>query len=111
MTQAIHSLCMDRDRSPVTVRSFRAADIPPGKRIAIRKAKDMLCETKTDTPANSVSVAFHHSLNCFSVSANATAPGSLLSASAARCDAFTKAICLASSNGNSGRCAVDTCSI
>ena len=52
----ITSLC--KNKTPVTVRSFGVADIPPGKRIAFRKAKAMLCETKTDTPANSVSVAF-----------------------------------------------------
>ena len=39
----IHSLCMDRDRSPVTVRSFGTADIPPGKRIAFRRSKDTHC--------------------------------------------------------------------
>lgn len=39
----IHSLCMDRDRSPVTVRSFGTANIPPGKRIVFRNSKDMFC--------------------------------------------------------------------
>ena len=39
----IHSLCMDRDRSPVTVRSFGTSVIPPGKRIAFRRSKDTLC--------------------------------------------------------------------
>lgn len=44
---------------PVTVRSFGAVDIPPGKRISFKSTKDTSYRQKTDTPANSVSALFH----------------------------------------------------
>ena len=53
----ITSIC--KNKTPVTIRSFGAADIPPGKRITFRSTKDTPYRQKTDTPANSVSALFH----------------------------------------------------